>query len=939
MNEKEPKKNFFLSEEEEMKEIEEINNSLKEYEEMIKYNNIMDIPKGIIILAYKISIRMAKLPYEKDNIKGDERFSLKLRYERNLPFPGRGHLAKIRNSADRTLHRRFFYDNKVKKSLNVFKDYIIWFNEFYSQNYYIQNPFKIDSLRNTINSILLDPSLTDFKQTSKKSKNFLEEDETFSKEYEKSVIKEINDLINTLESKVKFINNKAYYYDIILYGQRISESMIRLYLQKEGDNGYYKNFKVLGKYCSVKKIFPQKYIDFLTLLIEYRNESISGADPTYDAMKSYLETLSYFLIWFNEFYSEKYSIENQFKIEKLNRLIQSSIIKMDGKNHPMSEYTLGIEKDPISEIDYVKKLKVESQELQKRMEKLNQEDEKLQLKKEELEKISNEIKVKIKDLQEINKNMPLIKEPQERHDLIEEIEAKEKIRKELMNRTKEIEDEINEIYHSVRYKKGVRGIVNEDKIEELYKESNEIKNQKSQLEEDIFELNEKIRTLDNIISTYDTPEIERINLENRKLIMEREKLNDENKKLNERRKDIEAENKKLQKKVDSLKRKERKKNISTKDIDSRPNSELSYRKDNFIKSKSTDFNYNNLLSIKPQKNSSNIKSKQKEPSSKDLKDKQKEDLETMSKTIEINQEYLIEVITKLINENFEKGFEGLVEEIIKNRSILQRVEEKIDTLIKNIDGVLDALQSFCSRQIENATNSAEVERIIANFTEEYIQTISDYSDKIYKKEEYEKEKIKLQISLGESAWDKLSDKSKTFLVTSKVMYNDLLMVQEISDYSGVCILVTKALEEEMFKRFFTNFIAYCKERFSGDYSKYHTALVFRGYDVLREENFSMGSIAFLLCYDENRHDTAIQKRNNEKVLLNYCKNHIFSNKTENEIKRLLHDYAENIEKIRKDYRNPSAHRNEIKRINAEECFNLVLDVEKLLKKMLDSFDK
>ena len=36
------------------------------------------------------------------------------------------------------------------------------------------------------------------------------------------------------------------------------------------------------------------------------------------------------------------------------------------------------------------------------------------------------------------------------------------------------------------------------------------------------------------------------------------------------------------------------------------------------------------------------------------------------------------------------------------------------------------------------------------------------------------------------------------------------------------------------------------------------------------------------------------------------------------------------------YRNPSAHRNTIQRINAEDCFRLVLDHEQLLKKMLDS---
>ncbi len=39
----------------------------------------------------------------------------------------------------------------------------------------------------------------------------------------------------------------------------------------------------------------------------------------------------------------------------------------------------------------------------------------------------------------------------------------------------------------------------------------------------------------------------------------------------------------------------------------------------------------------------------------------------------------------------------------------------------------------------------------------------------------------------------------------------------------------------------------------------------------------------------------------------------------------------------RNYAGLCAHTNALGRISAEECFNLVLDVEKILKKMLDSF--
>ena len=64
---------------------------------------------------------------------------------------------------------------------------------------------------------------------------------------------------------------------------------------------------------------------------------------------------------------------------------------------------------------------------------------------------------------------------------------------------------------------------------------------------------------------------------------------------------------------------------------------------------------------------------------------------------------------------------------------------------------------------------------------------------------------------------------------------------------------------------------------------------------------------------------------------------MFVGKSDEEILDMLESYGEDIADITDEYRNKAAHTNELKRVNAELCFNLVLDVEKLLKRMLDSF--
>ena len=79
--------------------------------------------------------------------------------------------------------------------------------------------------------------------------------------------------------------------------------------------------------------------------------------------------------------------------------------------------------------------------------------------------------------------------------------------------------------------------------------------------------------------------------------------------------------------------------------------------------------------------------------------------------------------------------------------------------------------------------------------------------------------------------------------------------------------------------------------------------------------------------------------NNTLKLVEYSKNNLLKDYTDEEIEKTLYEYGSFVEDIRIKYRNPAAHTNELEQIDAEECFNYVLDVEKVLRIMLDSFDK
>lgn len=270
----------------------------------------------------------------------------------------------------------------------------------------------------------------------------------------------------------------------------------------------------------------------------------------------------------------------------------------------------------------------------------------------------------------------------------------------------------------------------------------------------------------------------------------------------------------------------------------------------------------------------------------------------------------------------------------------ERIEDTVNEIDRKLDELaaqINAYQSLVERQIEKADSDIEIDRIIQGYTDECVERIVKATNSGAEKRALDIERKKLIASIGTAAWDKLDDASKTFLVSAKIMYNHLILLDDQTDYSGVCVLITKAIEVEMSKRFYARFLSYLDVTYKKDYSQYHTALLFNGSKPLKPEKFTMGSIAFAMCYLEDKYDSPAQRKQNKELLIEYTRVKLFPGKSDVEISKLLDEYAAAIEAIRIDYRNPSAHTDQLHQVDAEQCFNLVLDVEKLLKRMLDSF--
>ena len=285
-------------------------------------------------------------------------------------------------------------------------------------------------------------------------------------------------------------------------------------------------------------------------------------------------------------------------------------------------------------------------------------------------------------------------------------------------------------------------------------------------------------------------------------------------------------------------------------------------------------------------------------------------------------------VLKLIPEIYSK-----VNQIDKN---IINISNKIDDLSCQITNY----QSLMQKQLNLFEDEKDRDKLISTFVDECAEKIVNELKTADAEKERDKQQKKLILSLGETTWNKLEIKSRTFLISSKLVFDKLILDDDV-DYSGVCLLVTKALEVELSKRFCDYFIMYLKNKYPGktNYSSYPTCLLDKYGNPIKGKQFTLGTFAYLVGVKIDDLLSDSQRENNKSKLLEYLRDELLPNKTDNEILELMQYYAGEIETVKNDYRNPAAHTNELTKIDAEQCFNLVLDVEKLLKRMLDEFSK
>lgn len=183
-------------------------------------------------------------------------------------------------------------------------------------------------------------------------------------------------------------------------------------------------------------------------------------------------------------------------------------------------------------------------------------------------------------------------------------------------------------------------------------------------------------------------------------------------------------------------------------------------------------------------------------------------------------------------------------------------------------------------------------------------------------------------------WNRILDESKRYLLTGKITYDMYTKTHNADslDYSGVCLETTKAFDMEMTERFYTKYITYLQQQRLSIDQLPHSLLNKDKNAIMRKADFTLGSIPYVIGVEK---DGTIANCYAYRKFLTYAKTQLYGqNLSESDIAPKIKHCVLCTEKVRRDYRNPAAHRQPLERIKAKECLDYIVDTQQMLKEIL-----
>ena len=286
-----------------------------------------------------------------------------------------------------------------------------------------------------------------------------------------------------------------------------------------------------------------------------------------------------------------------------------------------------------------------------------------------------------------------------------------------------------------------------------------------------------------------------------------------------------------------------------------------------------------------------------------------------------------------------------------------KLEQYFASINKKLDSIQDDIQTIKTTVREIESSVKDRKKVLELFfstepkdersTELFVTKISTMiADEINSKidsninsQTYHMSEQLVYLKMGEAAIGKMSPESIKFLVTARYLVNQNMNLGEEIDYSSVCLLASKAFELELSKRFVTKYQEYLRSRNLGinQWPSEMKKTVPVGYDTetvqVTIEDFTLGKSPYIMGFRGKREE----KEGNKRVFKEYCRNALMKGTPEKDIEQKCKKFDNYIKNVKDKYRNPAAHKSTISLEEAVNCLEYILEVEKVLKIMLEAF--
>ena len=318
---------------------------------------------------------------------------------------------------------------------------------------------------------------------------------------------------------------------------------------------------------------------------------------------------------------------------------------------------------------------------------------------------------------------------------------------------------------------------------------------------------------------------------------------------------------------------------------------------------------------------------------------------------------------KLVNsrDDFPKGDSGMANVVIPPNASFDPKTGKITMKKAQMKGIYNALSGgrngvliFCTDQLLRSYLEKEITALknrqawIRNYTgslsggkalpDEGMDTIpGDTAEAIKAADDgYSK---KIRTALGKGAWRKLSEESRTWLISALMIYDHLKDIDRAMDFSGVCVQIGKACEYELKRRIFTDYVNYEKSLYGEENlpDKLPSECFSKGDDrkpprLLSEDKVSLGKLRYIMGLDDGGKVVNVSAWTEFR---SYAEKNLLVNPSNSA--RILQSQLPVITRIKDDYRNRSAHAKTISIVDAGECIEYVITVNRKLGVLLDQY--